>query len=44
MTHVITSLCLRDGGCATVCPVECIVPGKPTDQYPWILYRSGNLY
>jgi len=35
MTHVITGLCLRDGGCATVCPVECIVPGKPTDQYPW---------
>ncbi|HSM26448.1 MAG TPA: ferredoxin family protein [Anaerolineaceae bacterium] len=35
MTHVITSLCLRDGGCATVCPVECIVPGKPEDQYPW---------
>lgn len=34
MTHVITSLCLRDGGCATVCPVECIVPGKPVDQYP----------
>jgi NAD-dependent dihydropyrimidine dehydrogenase PreA subunit len=35
MTHVITSLCLRDGGCLTVCPVECIVPGKPQDQYPW---------
>jgi len=35
MTHIITSLCLRDGGCATVCPVECIVPGKPTDQWPW---------
>lgn len=35
MTHVITSLCLRDGGCATVCPVECIVPGKPEDQWPW---------
>jgi ferredoxin len=35
MPHVITSLCLRDGGCATVCPVECIVPGKPEDQYPW---------
>jgi ferredoxin len=34
MTHVITSLCLRDGGCATVCPVECIVPGKPVDKYP----------
>ncbi len=35
MPHVITSLCLRDGGCATVCPVECIVPGEPTSQYPW---------
>jgi ferredoxin len=34
MTHIITSLCLRDGGCVTVCPVECIVPGKPTDKYP----------
>ncbi|MHC1784545.1 MAG: ferredoxin family protein [Anaerolineaceae bacterium] len=34
MTHVITSLCLRDGGCATVCPVDCIVPGKPTDTWP----------
>ena len=35
MPHVITSLCLRDGGCATVCPVECIVPGKPVDNWPW---------
>lgn len=35
MTHIITSLCLRDGSCVTVCPVECIVPGKPEDQYPW---------
>jgi ferredoxin len=35
MTHIITSLCLRDGGCATVCPVECIVPGKPVDKWPW---------
>ena len=34
MTHVITSLCLRDGGCVTVCPVECIVPGNPEDKYP----------
>lgn len=34
MTHVITSLCLRDGGCATVCPVDCIVAGKPTDSWP----------
>lgn len=35
MTHIITSLCLRDGGCATVCPVECIIPGKPQEQWPW---------
>ena len=35
MTHVITSLCLRDGGCAPVCPVECMYPGKPEDQWPW---------
>lgn len=34
MPHVITSLCLRDGSCATVCPVECIVPGNPEDKYP----------
>jgi ferredoxin len=35
MTHVITSLCLRDGGCVTVCPVECIVPGQPVEKWPW---------
>lgn len=35
MTHIITSLCLRDGGCVTVCPVECIVPGQPTSEWPW---------
>ena len=35
MTHIITSLCLRDSGCVEVCPVECIVPGKPEDQWPW---------
>jgi ferredoxin len=35
MAHVITSLCLRDGGCSTVCPVECIVPGKPVNEWPW---------
>ena len=34
MPHVITSLCLRDGGCQTVCPVECIVAGKPEDKWP----------
>jgi ferredoxin len=35
MTHIITSLCLRDGSCVDVCPVECIVPGKPVEQWPW---------
>ena len=35
MTYIITSLCLRDGGCAEVCPVECIVPGKPIEEWPW---------
>ena len=35
MARVITSLCMREGGCASVCPVECITPGKPEDQYPW---------
>jgi ferredoxin len=34
MSHVITSLCLRDGACAPVCPVECIVPGKPEGDWP----------
>ncbi len=35
MTHIITSLCLRDGSCVEVCPVECIVPGKPQSEWPW---------
>lgn len=35
MTHIITSLCLRDSGCVDVCPVECIVPGKPESEWPW---------
>ncbi len=35
MTHVITSLCLRDSSCVDVCPVECIIPGKPVEEWPW---------
>jgi ferredoxin len=35
MTHIITSLCLRDGACVEVCPVECIIPGKPETEWPW---------
>lgn len=35
MTHIITSLCVREGSCVTVCPVECIVPGEPQGEWPW---------
>jgi ferredoxin len=35
MTYIITSLCLRDGACVEVCPVDCIVPGFPLDEWPW---------
>jgi len=35
MTHIITGLCLRDGACVEVCPVECIIPGQPEDEWPW---------
>ena len=35
MTHIITSICLRDGACVEVCPVECIVPGFPENEWPW---------
>jgi len=36
MTHIVTSLCVRDRGCIEVCPVECMIPGFPVDQWPWI--------
>ena len=36
MTHIITSLCLRDRGCIDVCPVECIVPGQPVGEWPMV--------
>ncbi|HNM36747.1 MAG TPA: 4Fe-4S binding protein [Anaerolineales bacterium] len=36
MTHVITSLCLRDNGCSSVCPVESINPGNPAQG--WYTY------
>lgn len=35
MTHVITGLCNRHGGCARVCPVDCIVPGTPQAEWPY---------
>jgi ferredoxin len=34
MAYVITEPCIRDGSCAEVCPVECIVPG-PEDDPQW---------
>ncbi len=34
-SHVITDLCIRDGACAEVCPVECIIPGCPESGWPW---------
>ena len=36
MTHIITSLCVRDRGCIEVCPVECMIPGVPINEWPWI--------
>ena len=36
MTHIITSLCLRDRGCIDVCPVECIVPGTAENGWPMV--------
>ena len=35
MTHVIFDLCIRDGACVDVCPVECIIPGIPEEEWPW---------
>jgi len=34
MPSVITDLCLREGSCKLICPVDCIVPGNPSDLYP----------
>ena len=34
MTHIITSLCLRDNGCSDVCPVESINAGAPVEEFP----------
>ncbi len=33
--YVIFDRCIRDGACAEVCPVECIVPGQPVEEWPW---------
>ena len=36
MTHIITSLCVRDRGCIDVCPVECMIACQPLNEWPWI--------
>ena len=33
---IVTRLCLRDTACVEVCPVECMVLGKPEEQWPWL--------
>ena len=38
MTHIITELCLRDGACVEVCPVECIIPGQPRERVAVVLH------
>jgi ferredoxin len=35
MTHIITGLCMRDGACVEACPVDCILPGYPIEEWPW---------
>ncbi|MBN1287775.1 MAG: 4Fe-4S binding protein [Anaerolineae bacterium] len=35
MTHIITGLCMRYAGCVEVCPVDCIAPGYPIDEWPY---------
>ena len=42
MSHIITSLCLRDNGCAEVCPVECITPGESSSQWPTFYIDPGS--
>jgi ferredoxin len=37
MTHIITTLCTRQGDCVEVCPVDCIVPGAKDDP-DWAKY------
>ena len=36
MPHIVTRLCLRDTACLEVCPVECMVLGKPESEWPWL--------
>jgi len=42
MTHVIFDPCIRDGACADVCPVACIVAGAPEAVWPWYYVDPQN--
>ena len=42
MTHIITSLCLRDNGCSDVCPVESINAGTPVEEWPTYYIDAGS--
>ena len=42
MSHIITSLCLRDNCCMDVCPVECISPGDPASKFPTYFIDPGS--
>ena len=42
MTHIITSLCLRDNGCSDVCPVESINAGEPAAEWPTYYIDAGT--
>ena len=36
MTHIITGLCQRHQACIDVCPVDCIVPGQPVEEWQYV--------
>jgi len=42
MAHVITALCVRCGSCIEACPTECIVPGKPEEEWPQYYIDSAE--
>lgn len=42
VTHVIFDPCIRDGACADVCPVACIVAGEPEAEWPWYYVDPDN--
>jgi len=42
MAYVITQLCTREADCVEVCPVNCIVPGYPADEWP-LFYIDADI-